>query len=64
MTNSFDTDLLLWGPPSHLCDGYRLSPGVKQPGREADDAPSSKAKVMAGHLVKYMDNFTFTFPWL
>jgi hypothetical protein len=37
----------LWGPPNLLSNGYpgALSPGVKQPGREADPSPPASAEV-------------------
>jgi hypothetical protein len=36
----------LWGPPSLLYNGYRVSfPGVKRPGRGVDHPPSSSARV-------------------
>ena len=35
-----------WGPPSFLCNGYRVSfPGVKRPGRGANHPPQSNAEV-------------------
>jgi len=37
---------LPWGPPSLLCNGYRVSfPGVKRPGRGVDHPPPSSAEV-------------------
>jgi hypothetical protein len=65
----------LWGPPSLLTSGYwRLSPGVKRPGREAGHLPTSRAEVknawnhtstpsyvfMSWCLVGQRDKFTFT----
>jgi len=36
-----------WGPPSLLCNGYRLFPGGKErPRRDADPSPTSSAMVM------------------
>jgi len=33
-----------WGPPSLLCNGYRVFPGGKErPGRDADPSPPSSA---------------------
>jgi len=38
-----------WGPPSLLCNGYRVFPGGKErPGRDADPSPPSSAMVMKG----------------
>ena len=38
-----------WGPPSLLCNGYRVFPGGrKRPGRNADPSPPSSAVVMKG----------------
>ena len=35
-----------WGPPSLLCNGYRVFPGGKErPGRDADPSPRSSAVV-------------------
>ena len=35
-----------WGPPSLLCNGYRVSfPGVKRPGRGVNFPPASSAEV-------------------
>jgi hypothetical protein len=34
-----------WGPPSLLYNGYRVFPGVKWPGRDADHPPPSSAEV-------------------
>jgi hypothetical protein len=62
-----------WGPPSLLSNGYRgLSLGVKRPGHEADHShlvprPRMRGAIppqyvfMEWCLVKYGDNFTFTF---
>ena len=36
-----------WGPPSLLCNGYRVFPGGKErPGRDANPSPPSSAVVM------------------
>jgi hypothetical protein len=37
----------LWGPPNLLFNGYRgaISPGVKRPGREANNSPPASAEV-------------------
>jgi len=36
----------LWGPPSHLYNGYRVFPGDKErPGRDTDPSPPSSAVV-------------------
>jgi len=35
-----------WGPPSLLCNGYRVFPGGKvRPGRDADPSPPFSAAV-------------------
>jgi len=35
-----------WGPPSLLCNGYRVFfPGVKRPGRGVEHPPPSSAEV-------------------
>jgi len=35
-----------WGPPSLLCNGYRVFPGGKErPGRDAESSPPSSAVV-------------------
>jgi hypothetical protein len=58
-----------------ICTGV-VSPGVKRPGREADQSSPSNAEVknalsytstppyivIAWYLVKHRDNFTFTLP--
>ena len=46
-----------WGPPSLLCDGYRVFPGSKERlGRDADPSPPSRA------LVKKEQSYTSTLP--
>jgi hypothetical protein len=39
-----------WGPPSLLCNGYRVFPGSKErrAGRDADPSPPSSGVVMKG----------------
>jgi hypothetical protein len=34
-----------WGTPSLLYNGYRVIPGIKRPGRGADNPPPSSAEV-------------------
>jgi hypothetical protein len=65
----------LWDPPSLLLNGYRRLPGVKRPGREADQSSPSSAEVknvwiytytpqysfMAWCLIKHRHSFTFIF---
>jgi len=46
-----------WGPPSLLCDGYRVFPGGKdRPGCDADPSPTSSA------MVKKEQSYTSTPP--
>jgi hypothetical protein len=64
-----------WIPPSLLCSTKVSLPGVKRPGREADNSPPSSAEVKecvelyvhspnkpswCGAQLKHTDNFTFT----
>ena len=43
-----------WGPPSHLCNGYRVFlPGVKRPGRGVDHPPPSSVDV-EGRIELYL----------
>jgi hypothetical protein len=47
----------LWSPPNFLSNRYRLSPGLKRPGREADHSAQASAEV------KKMWIYTPTLPY-